>query len=175
MVAALLTAPSCKKTATVDAGAFGMDPAMAALAEKAVQPTEERTIELLGTPRVELIPGVQCEVTEFKSVTAVRTPRLSLTSMEGFAMLRVKIQNALKQGIDLDLARFVLERGDKRFELARDAQAAAGTQPLVGALAPGGDVTMTLYFEIPREELAPGLRLRIGAPRGDAGVVLDLQ
>lgn len=97
--------------------------------------------------------------------------RVKLSTTDQF--VRVTLEASAKKAVELDLSGAQLVQGEERYAVARDAQRAAGGSPLAASFHPGDKSKLVLFFEAPRAELKPGLKLVLTA--GSSRVELALQ
>jgi hypothetical protein len=97
--------------------------------------------------------------------------RVRLSTTEQF--VRVTLDATARKALDLDVSSAEVIQGEKRYPLARDAQRAAGGSPLARVFQAGDKSELVLFFEVPRAELKPGLKLLITS--GTSRVELPLQ
>lgn len=109
---------------------------------------------------------------ELQVSQSIKGAKTSLTSLETFLGVELVLVNSAEHDVALDLSLSMLKSADgESFEIARDAQALAGTRELALVLAPKERLGATLYFELPQAALAPGLELVL--PEGDGTLPLQ--
>ncbi len=135
------------------------------LARRAVTGQPVTVLTVVGTPSAR-VDGAEVTVTalEFSPTVKRVGDTLSITSNDVFLKATVQVRAPQATLVDLSAARvgWGPPDGGAEYPVARDAQRVAQADFAVTTSAQGAAQT-ALYFELPENEVKPGLRLRLGS------------
>ncbi len=133
------------------------------LAQRAAMPDVPKVLPVPGNPDF-ACGKASCRVSSVETSHSVATDKMTLTSDDYF--VRVVVTAQLAAGGPIDLSQATLVQGEEKFTIARDAQSLGGTRDLNRAAKPGEKTEATLYFEVPKAAIAPGLKLVVAGGDG---------